>query len=65
MSPGVGVGGSRIPGSGNDKCRYHEASKCVSVRARMQVFSRVELFRTLWTVAHQAPLSVNLSRQEY
>ena len=28
-------------------------------------FSRVQLFATLWTVAHQAPLSVELSRQEY
>ena len=28
-------------------------------------FSRVPLFVTLWTVAHQAPLSMGLSRQEY
>ena len=28
-------------------------------------FSRVWLFTTLWTVAHQAPLSVRFSRQEY
>ena len=28
-------------------------------------FSRVRLFATLWTVAHQAPLSVEFSRQEY
>ena len=28
-------------------------------------FSRVWLFVTLWTVAHQAPLSVGFSRQEY
>ena len=27
--------------------------------------SRVRLFVTLWTVAHQAPLSMGLSRQEY
>ena len=28
-------------------------------------FSHVQLFVTLWTVAHQAPLSVGFSRQEY
>ena len=28
-------------------------------------FSHVWLFGTLWTVAHQAPLSMGLSRQEY
>ena len=28
-------------------------------------FSRVQLFATLWTVAHQAPLPMGFSRQEY
>ena len=28
-------------------------------------FSHVRLFVTLWTVVHQAPLSMGLSRQEY
>ena len=28
-------------------------------------FSRVQLFATLWTIAHQAPLSMGFSRQEY
>ena len=27
--------------------------------------SHVQLFVTLWTVAHQAPLSLGFSRQEY
>ena len=27
--------------------------------------SRVQLFATLWTIAHQAPLSMKYSRQEY
>ena len=30
-----------------------------------QSLSRVQLFATLWTVAHQAPVSMGLSRQEY
>ena len=28
-------------------------------------FSHVQLFSTLWTIAHQAPLSTRFSRQEY
>ena len=28
-------------------------------------FSHVQLFATLWTVAHQVPLSMGFSRQEY
>ena len=31
----------------------------------VQSFSRVQLFATPWTVAHQAPLSMRFSRQEY
>ena len=30
----------------------------------LSCFSRVQLFMTLWTVAHQAPLSMGFSRQE-
>ena len=29
------------------------------------VLSRVQLFATPWTVAHQAPLSMEFSKQEY
>ena len=35
---------------------------CVSV---LSCFSRVRLFVTLWTVAHQPPLSVGFPQQEY
>ena len=39
---------------------------CVCVCACLQSqFSRVQLFATRWTVAHQAPLSVGFSSQEY
>ena len=31
----------------------------------MKSLSRVQLFATPWTVAHQAPLSMGFSRQEY
>ena len=31
----------------------------------MCVLSRVQLFETLWTIARQAPLSMEFSRQEY
>ena len=35
---------------------------CVCV---LSCFSCVRLFATLWTVAHQAPLSMGFPRQEY
>ena len=41
---------------------------CVCVCAcvcMVSSFSRVQLFETSWTVAHQAPLSMGFSRQEY
>ena len=31
----------------------------------MKLLSRVQLFATPWTIAHQAPLSMGFSRQEY
>ena len=31
----------------------------------LSLFSCVQLFVTLWTAAHQAPLSMGFSRQEY
>ena len=34
-------------------------------RKKVQLFSRVRFFVTLWTVAYQAPLSMEFSRQEY
>ena len=36
---------------------------CVCVCA--QLLSHVQLFVTLWTVAHRAPLSMGFPRQEY
>ena len=32
---------------------------------QLSCFSHVQLFATLWTVAHQAPLSMGFSKQEY
>ena len=32
---------------------------------KVKSLSRVQLFATLWTIAHQAPPSVGFSRQEY
>ena len=31
----------------------------------LNCFAHVQLYATLWTVAHQAPLSMGFSRQEY
>ena len=35
------------------------------VKVKVKLLSRVQLFVTPWTVAHQAPLSMEFSRQEY
>ena len=43
----------------------HVFSPVVSCRAMPSSFSHVQLFATLRTVAHQAPLSMGFSRQEY
>ena len=38
---------------------------CVCARVYVCVLSHIWLFVAPWTVAHQAPLSVRFSRQEY
>ena len=43
----------------------HSPRLYVTVVGIVQSLSRVQLFVTLWTVAHQAPLSMGFSRQEY
>ena len=40
----------------------NDPESCACVLSRL---SPVQLFQTLWTVAHQAPLSTGFSRQEY
>ena len=35
------------------------------LRPKCYLLSHVRLFATLWTVVHQAPLSMEFSRQEY
>ena len=47
--------------NGETGCRIHENSLCVCAR----VLRPVWLLATPWTVAHQAPLSMGFSRQEY
>jgi len=40
-------------------------SKIWGMLCMLSRFSRVQLSATLWTIVHQAPLSMGLSRQEY
>ena len=44
-----------------DQCVY----VCVCVYVHAQMLSHIQLFETPWTVAYQAPLSREFSRQEY
>ena len=37
----------------------------LKVKVKVKTLSRIRLFKTLWTVARQAPPSMGLSRQEY
>ena len=37
----------------------------MEARKKVKLLSRVQLFATPWTVAYQAPLSIEFSRQEY
>ena len=37
----------------------------MSMKVKVKSLSRVQLFATPWTVAHQAPPSMGFSRQEY
>ena len=49
----------------NDWPTEPDACVCVCVCVCAQLFSCVWFFVTPWTVAHQAPLSMEFSRQEY
>ena len=55
--------------TGADSCQNYECQKCFWRRfghkRKCQSLSLVRLFVTPWTVAHQAPLSMEFSRQEY
>ena len=42
-----------------------KCSLCFSLKVKLKVLSRVQLFATLWTIAHQASLSMGFPRQEY
>ena len=44
---------------------FCRTSTGISHACMLRHFSHVRLFATLWTVAHQAPLSMEFSRQEY
>ena len=38
--------------------------KLFHLKVKVKSLSRVQLFVTVWTVAHQTPLSMGFSRQE-
>ena len=44
-----------------DRCYYHSSFRKVKVFSHLLMSDSV----TLWTIAHQAPLSMEFSRQEY
>ena len=57
--------GSKVTADGD--CS-HEIKRCLPLERKwseMKLLSHVWLFATLWSVAYQAPLSMEFSRQEY
>ena len=53
---------------GNHLCAFWPRKDGESMRVKLLhvcVLSHVQLFAALWTVAHQPPLSMEFSRQEY
>ena len=69
---GAGEASSRLSQKFNDKCENWDQQKVKvrplgreSGRVHVQLLNHVQLFATPWTVAHQAPLSLEFPRQEY
>ena len=56
---------TKCKSKGNIQKLHLTELKSVRASACMLSLSRVQLFATPWTVAHQAPLSMGFSRQEY
>ena len=55
-----------IPKKGNAKeCSNYCTIALISHTSKVKLLSHVQLFATLWTVAYQAPPSMEFSRQEY
>ena len=52
------------PGKNTGVC-CHFLFQCVKVKSESEVTQSVRLFATPWTAAHQGPLSMGFSRQEY
>ena len=60
-----GSGSQRRQGEMHPRVNVHAVDVACTVGMCVCVLSRVQLFVTPWTVAHQAPRSMGFSRQEY
>ena len=49
----------------NTMCSFRVYTKEIKLQLKVKSLSRVRLFATPWTVARQAPLSMEFSRKEY
>ena len=54
-----------MPEFWSENCSDQRTVWCAKDARTVSRFSHVQLFVTLWTVAHQAPLSTGFSSQEY
>ena len=55
----------RMPHNRGEKRKYTSRLPCHFVTGKKRKWSHVRLFATQWTVAYQAPPSMEYSRQEY
>ena len=52
-------------GEGEGETNGESSMEIYTLKVKVKLLSRVRLFEAPWTVAYQAPLSMEFSRQEY
>ena len=56
---------TNVHGKSSTKCKSAIINSLPHHKVKVKLLSRVRLFETPWTVAYQAPLSMEFSKQEY
>ena len=59
------IGKGECQGCKLSPCLFNLHAEWKKVKVKVKLLSHARLFATPWTVAHQAPLSIGFSRQEY
>ena len=59
------IGKGECQGCKLSPCLFNLHAEWKKVKVKVKLLSHARLFATPWTVAHQAPLSIGFSRQEF